>query len=316
MSTLDRIVALRFSKGFETFVIAIITISALLAGAKTIDSLAPYRVYFVWTDLLITILFCTALLIRFTGYKFSFIQFFRDPWNVFDTLVVAISLIPVSDSDLVVVTRLLRLFRVLRMISILPDLRYLISAFIASLSRLFNIGLLLFIIFYMYGVIGSTMFGEINPFLWGDIGSSMLTLFQVMTFEDWSDVMYEVQAVYWWAWIFFISFIFFAAFAFLNMLIGVMVSVMDETKDAIDAENRKSEPVPTSESLRGESLDVKVDVLIDQVAKLQEVVQHNLMDKDNFQEAKTQREMLLAGLEVISSKVESIGRDEKEDPQR
>ena len=64
----------------------------------------------------------------------------------------------------------------------------------------------------------------------------MLTLFRVMTFEDWSDVMYETQEVYWWAWLYFISFIFFAAFAFLNMLIGVMVSVMGETKDAIDAE--------------------------------------------------------------------------------
>ena len=311
MSTLDRIVALRFSKGFETFVIAIITISALLAGAKTIDALAPYQVYFVWTDLLITILFCTELLIRFTGYKFSLIQFFRDPWNVFDTMVVAISLIPVSDSDLVVVTRLLRLFRVLRMISILPDLRYLISAFVASLSRLFNIALLLFIIFYMYGVIGSTMFGEINPFLWGDIGNSMLTLFRVMTFEDWSDVMYETQEVYWWAWLYFISFIFFAAFAFLNMLIGVMVSVMGETKDAIDAEASQLAAAPTSEELKGEPLDVKVDVLIDQIAKLQEVVQNNLMDKDNFKEAKSQREMLLAGLETISSKVESLGKDEK-----
>ena len=311
MSTLDRIVALRFSKGFETFVIAIITISALLAGAKTIDALAPYQVYFVWTDLLITILFCTELLIRFTGYKFSLIQFFRDPWNVFDTMVVTISLIPLSNSDLVVVTRLLRLFRVLRMISILPDLRYLISAFVASLSRLFNIALLLFIIFYMYGVIGSTMFGDLNPFLWGDIGSSMLTLFRVMTFEDWTDVMYETQEVYWWAWIFFISFIFFAAFAFLNMLIGVMVSVMGETKDAIDAEAAQLAAAPTSEELKGEPLDVKVDVLIDQIAKLQEVVQNNLMDKDNFKEAKTQREMLLAGLETISSKVESLGKDEK-----
>ena len=174
MSTLDRIVALRFSKGFETFVIAIITISALLAGAKTIDALAPYQVYFVWTDLLITILFCTELLIRFTGYKFSLIQFFRDPWNVFDTMVVAISLIPVSDSDLVVVTRLLRLFRVLRMISILPDLRYLISALLPRYLA-YSTPLLLFIIFYMYGVIGKTTFGEINPFLWGDIGNSMLT---------------------------------------------------------------------------------------------------------------------------------------------
>ena len=226
-------------------------------------------------------------------------------------MVVTISLIPLSNSDLVVVTRLLRLFRVLRMISILPDLRYLISAFVASLSRLFNIALLLFIIFYMYGVIGSTMFGDLNPFLWGDIGSSMLTLFRVMTFEDWTDVMYETQEVYWWAWIFFISFIFFAAFAFLNMLIGVMVSVMGETKDAIDAEAAQLAAAPTSEELKGEPLDVKVDVLIDQIAKLQEVVQNNLMDKDNFKEAKTQREMLLAGLETISSKVESLGKDEK-----
>jgi voltage-gated sodium channel len=86
--------------------------------------------------------------------------------------------------------------------------------------------LLMFIIFYIYAAIGATLFESINPTLWGDIAISMLTLFRVMTFEDWTDVMYETMAVYPMSWVFYLSFIFFTAFAFLNMVIGIVVNVM------------------------------------------------------------------------------------------
>ncbi len=88
--------------------------------------------------------------------------------------------------------------------------------------------LLMFIIFYIYAAVGTTFFDTINPVLWGDISISMLTLFRVMTFEDWTDVMYETMAVYPFSWIFFVSFIFLTAFAFLNMVIGIVVNVLEE----------------------------------------------------------------------------------------
>ncbi|MEK9917709.1 MAG: ion transporter, partial [Betaproteobacteria bacterium] len=88
------------------------------------------------------------------------------------------------------------------LISFIPELRVLLNALVTSLPRLGYLVLLMFIFFYIYGAIGATLFSEINPFLWGDILRAMLTLFRVMTFEDWTDVMYETMDVYSWSWIF------------------------------------------------------------------------------------------------------------------
>jgi voltage-gated sodium channel len=91
----------------------------------------------------------------------------------------------------------------------------------------------MFIIFYVYAAIGATLFAAINPDLWGDVAVSMLTLFRVMTFEDWTDVMYETMTVYSLSWIYYLSFIFLTAFAFLNMVIGIGVNVMNEEHERI-----------------------------------------------------------------------------------
>ncbi|MBA4741049.1 MAG: ion transporter, partial [Burkholderiales bacterium] len=110
-----------------------------------------------------------------------------------------------------------------------------------SLPRLGYLVLLMFIFFYIYGAIGSTLFGAINPFLWGDISKSMLTLFRVMTFEDWTDVMYEVMELYPLSWIYFLTFIFFSAFAFLNMLIAIVVDVVNKENKALNSAEEEDE---------------------------------------------------------------------------
>ena len=104
----------------------------------------------------------------------------------------------------------------------------LLNSLLIALPRLGYVMGLMFIIFYMYAAVGSLFFEHINEFLWGDIAAAMLTLFRVMTFEDWTDVMYEVMEVYSWAWVYFVSFIFLTAFAFLNMVIGIVVNVLEE----------------------------------------------------------------------------------------
>lgn len=302
ISTLEKIVNLRFSRSFETFVVVIITASALLAGVKTFDAAKNYESIFYWTDLAVTFLFVGELLIRFAALKFSVKKFFSEGWNVFDFVVVSVSLVPISDSDLVVVARILRLFRILRMISILPDLRFLIGSFVASIPRLLHIALLLFIVFYMYGVIGSTLFAKTNPFLWSDVGTAMLTLFRVMTFEDWTDVLYEVQATYWWAWIYFLSFIFFASFAFLNMLIGVMVSVMGEQEQIIKAENQSGH----ADDFLGATDSEKLLMLYEQNEQLLKIVSSLPSVDEKVVRGEEQRKMMLEGLENIRAKVESM----------
>lgn len=226
-------------KAFEFFVISVIIASALMIGVKTYDLPAANRNLLIWLDTLITVIFLAEISIRFIAEP-NKRQFFRKAWNVFDTLVVLVSLIPIDNSDLVLVARLVRVFRVLRMISIIPELRMLLASLLKALPQLGYVILLMFIIFYIYAAVGATLFESINPTLWGDIAISMLTLFRVMTFEDWTDVMYETMAVYPLSWIFYLSFIFFTAFAFLNMVIGIVVNVMnDEHEKVLQAQREK-----------------------------------------------------------------------------
>lgn len=227
------------NKAFEFFVISVIIASALMIGVKTYDLPAANRNLLIWLDTLITVIFLAEISIRFIAEP-NKRQFFRKAWNVFDTLVVLVSLIPIDNSDLVLVARLVRVFRVLRMISIIPELRMLLASLLKALPQLGYVILLMFIIFYIYAAVGATLFDSINPTLWGDIAISMLTLFRVMTFEDWTDVMYETMAVYPLSWIFYLSFIFFTAFAFLNMVIGIVVNVMnDEHEKVLQAQREK-----------------------------------------------------------------------------
>jgi voltage-gated sodium channel len=151
--------------------------------------------------------------------------------------------------------RLVRIFRVLRMVSVIPELRILINSLISALPQLGYVMLLMFIIFYIYAAIGSLMFNTINPELWGNIAISLLTLFRVMTFEDWTDVQYETMEVYPLSWIYYLSFIFFTAFAFLNMVIGIVVSVMEE--EHVKARAEESEGEPTISDLQNEVRELK-----------------------------------------------------------
>lgn len=220
------------NKIFELFVISVIIVSALLIGAKTYD-LPPLVITTLgWLDAGVTVFFVIELFVRFVGTEDKK-RFFNSGWNVFDTIIVTVSLIPVEDSEMAMLGRLIRIFRVLRMVSIIPELRLLVNSLLAALPQLGYLMLLMFIIFYIFAAVGSYMFDNVNPVLWGDISISMLTLFRVMTFEDWTDVMYETMAVYPWSWAYYLIFIFLTAFAFLNMVIGVVVGVMEEETNKV-----------------------------------------------------------------------------------
>jgi len=186
----------------------------------------------IWFDRLITAIFLIEITIRFIGEEKKK-NFFLNPWNLFDTLIVVVSMIPIDNTDMALVARLIRVFRVLRMVSIIPELRMLLNSLVNALPQLGYVLLLMFIIFYIYAAMGSTLFETINPVLWGDITVSLLTLFRIMTFEDWTDVMYETMEVYPMSWTFYITFIFFTAFAFLNMVIGIVVNVMNEEQQKV-----------------------------------------------------------------------------------
>lgn len=258
---------IRSNKIFETFVIAIIVFSALVVGVKTYD-IPPWLDQAVMVlDWLITAIFLVEISIRFLAEK-NKKDFFKNGWNVFDTVIVLVSIIPIDNSELAIVGRLIRIFRVLRMVSIIPELRILLNSLLKAMPQLGYVMLLLFIIFYIYAAIGSTFFAAINEDLWGDIALSMLTLFRVMTFEDWTDVMYETMEVYGFSWIFFLSFIFFTAFAFLNMVIGIVVGALEKEQLKVYNEEHSDEIEEALEGLGMAKLQADVSELKSMVADL------------------------------------------------
>jgi voltage-gated sodium channel len=256
----QKFLEIRSHKAFELFVVGVIIFSALIIGAKTYPIPAQFLTVMTWFDWGITGIFLFEIVIRFIGEEKK-AHFFRNGWNIFDTLIVFVSLIPIDNSDLAIVGRLIRIFRVLRMISIIPELRLLLNSLLKAMPQLGYVLLLMFIIFYIYAAVGTTFFAAINPSLWGDIAISMLTLFRVMTFEDWTDVMYETMEVYSLSWIYFITFIFFTAFAFLNMVIGIVVSVLEEENQKIKAEKERENGVKTLDDVYREIESLKVMLL-------------------------------------------------------
>jgi voltage-gated sodium channel len=219
---------------FQWSIITVIIISALLIGAKTHDLSPQSLKVLAFLDNAITVFFVFELIIRFMAFP-NKKTFFKNGWNIFDTLIVIGSLIPAGGSG-VLLARLLRVFRVLRLVSMVPELRLLINALIKAIPRMGYIALLMFVIFYIYAAIGSMFFHNINDVLWGDVSISMLTLFRVATFEDWTDVMYETMAVHPLSWIYYLSFIFLTAFIFLNMMVGTILEVMGKEHENYRAE--------------------------------------------------------------------------------
>lgn len=231
---------LRSNKIFETLVISIIVLSALMVGAKTYDATSRFSPWLNILDWAVTGFFLVEITIRMLAER-RLRDFFKSGWNVFDFVIVVASLMPIQSSDTVLIARLLRVFRVLRLVSMVPELRMLMDALLKALPRMAYVGLFMFIIFYIYGAVGSFLFNDINPFYWENISISMLTLFRIATFESWTSIMYETMEVYPMSWIYYVSFIFLSAFIFLNMMIGVVLEVMQKETAAFELETGEGE---------------------------------------------------------------------------
>ena len=252
---------LRDNKFFQLFVIAIILISSLTIGLRTYNLPELLHSALTWIDNAVTIFFLVEIFVRISAEE-RFLHFFslRRPgwaWNWFDFLIVGLSLIQLEGTDYILLGRLLRLFRVMRLISFIPQLRLLVSALIIALPRMGYVALMMFVIFYMYATLGSLLFEQINSELWGDVGIAMLTLFRVATFEDWTDIMYETMAHYPISWLYYVSFIFLSAFVFLNMMIGIIINVLEEQHKQIidDASEQRQDQLISSLQKMQQQLD-------------------------------------------------------------
>ncbi len=214
---------------FQFCVVSIIILNAVLIGATTYKLDPLFLKIINYLDYGITVFFVVEILIRFIGEQKKS-DFFKSGWNIFDTIIVAISLVPIPNNSSFLVLRLLRVFRVLRLISVIPELKQIIEAILQSIKRVFFVSLLLFIILYIYATMGAILFSEDDSSRWGDLGISLITLFQVLTLSSWETVMLPLQEIYWWSWVYFFSFIIICAITILNLVIAILVDVVIQKK--------------------------------------------------------------------------------------
>jgi voltage-gated sodium channel len=207
----------------QQFVLALIIVNAALMGLETSAGvMAQAGRWILALDRVILGVFVVEILVRIYAHRSAF---FRDPWSVFDFTVVAIALIPASGP--LAVLRALRVLRVLRVLTIVPSMRRVVGALLSALPGLGSIALVLLLVFYVFGVIATHLFGQAFPDWFGHLGRSLYTLFQVMTLESWSmGIARPVMEESPFAWVFFITFILFATFTMLNLFIAIIVNAM------------------------------------------------------------------------------------------
>lgn len=235
------------NRAFQRLVIALIVFNAVTLGLETSARMtASYGGLLHFLDRAALAVFVLELLLRFHGYGW---RFFRDPWNVFDTLVIGIALVPAAGP--LSVLRTLRVLRVLRLVSAVPSMRRVVSGFLAAVPGMASVASLLALVIFVAGVLATKAFGPITPVYFGDLGTSLFTLFQIMTGEGWPDVAAQVMAEAPMAWIFFVVYILVSSFAVLNLFIAVVVNGMqaEVTNDLAEAEERNAQAQARSDAL-------------------------------------------------------------------
>ncbi len=262
------------SKPVQQLIITLIVMNAIILGMQTSNELLTSIGGMLHiADQVILIVFVIELLVKIYAQG---IGFFRRAWNNFDFFVVGIALVPASGP--LVVLRALRVLRVLRMLSMIPRLRFVVEALLHAIPGLSSIGMLMLIIFYVFAVMATSLFGEQFPEWFGSIGGSMYTLFQVMTLESWSmGIVRPVMEVYPYAWLYFIPFILIATFTMLNLFIGIIVDTMQSMHQAdLEEEREHIEQVVHEDT---GSLAVEVRSLREEIRQLKDML-HNQSDKN------------------------------------
>ncbi|HUG72628.1 MAG TPA: ion transporter [Steroidobacteraceae bacterium] len=218
---------------FQHTILVLIIANAIILGLETSPRvMARYGTILVGLDRIILAVFVAEILARIHAHRGSF---FRDSWSLFDLAVVAIALVPATGQ--LAVLRALRVLRVLRVLTIVPSMRRVVGGLLAAIPGLSSIAMVLALVFYVFAVITTNLFGANFPDWFGTLGRSLYSLFQIMTLESWSmGIVRPVMEIYPFAWAFFVPFILIATFTMLNLFIGIIVSAMQSFTDAEKAE--------------------------------------------------------------------------------
>jgi voltage-gated sodium channel len=285
---------------FKRFIIFTILLAAVVVGIQTYKEFAQkYSSLLSILDGFILLVFIIEAGIKILAEGKKPQNYFKNPWNVFDFLIVVACLLePIFDlgGEFLPVLRLARILRVLRLVTAIPKLQLLVTCLLKSLPSMFYVSILLFLLFYVYGTLAVFFYGENDPIHFRNLQSSILTLFRVVTLEDWTDVMYinmygsdnygySAQDFSKWtptpsasplgAAIFFVSFVLIGTMIVLNLVIGVIMNSMDESNREMaikqELDRRKENPEAIRDGLH--DLHLKFEDLSNEMSVIKKMIE-------------------------------------------
>ncbi len=226
----NRVIQIVSAPWFERLIIVFILINGVILGMETSPSLVEHygHLMHVGNHVILGIFILEALL-KMIAVAPQVNRYFQDGWNVFDFSVIVFSLIPAT-GEFAMIARLARLLRVVRLVSTIPELRLIVSTLVRSIPSMIHVMTLMGVIFYIYAITGYQLFHEHDPTHWRSLGISLLTLFRVVTLEDWTDVMYAAMEFHYLSWVYFVSFVILGTFVVVNLFIAVVINNLDEAK--------------------------------------------------------------------------------------
>ena len=255
---------------FQNSILLLILLAAALVGIETYPAMRKqYGTLLDALDSIVLWLFVLEAVLKMAQHGKHWHRYFRDPWNIFDFLIVAVCFLPI-DAQYAAVLRLARILRALRLVSVVPQLQLIVGSLIKSLPSMMYVSILLMLMFYFYAVMGVFLWSGNDPVHFKDLQTSMLSLFRVVTLEDWTDIMYiqmwgsdrypfsegdraayadkfNSQASPVIGALYFVSFVLMGTMIMLNLFIGVIIQSMEEAQDEQAADNREKHLAETGQ---------------------------------------------------------------------
>ncbi len=242
---------------FKNFITSVIILTGIIAGVETDPEFSREHASILsWLNGIVLAIFTVEIALKMIAHGSRPWLFFKDPWNIFDFVIVVASLVPTDSGQFIVVFRLLRLLRVMRLVRALPALQILVTALLRSIPSMGYIALFLFLLFYVYGIAGVFLFSANDPIHFKDLPNALLSLFRVATLEDWTDVMYiqmkgcagyeyyagnnyshlctKSQAYPIVSPIYFVTFVLMGTMVIMNLFIGVIMTGMEQAHDEVE----------------------------------------------------------------------------------
>lgn len=284
------------SSAFANFVTFVILVAGALAGIETYPWVEEhYHGVLGVLDKLILAIFVLEIVVKMGAEGAKPWRYFLDPWNVFDFFIVAVALLPIQ-AEGVAVLRLARLLRVLKLVRALPNLQLLVTALLKSIPSMGYVSLLLGLLFYLYGVAATHLFGANDPVHFGRLELSLLTLFRVVTLEGWTEILYiqmygcanygydqwpelcvastQMPIV---ANVFFVTFILVGTMVIMNLFVGVIMNGMEEAQEEQLAAMRLAEQTqPETVETEVKELHLRLAQATEQIQKIEKMLKIEL----------------------------------------